>query len=91
MGVNFTKSNSSKENNPGLHTIKKNIYKNQHVNLNEKQEFKEAQLTIPVIQSVPFLTLKIATVKYLCNKNSGIIRWVSLNRLALLKSKKNAN
>lgn len=53
---------------------KKNIYKNQHVNLNEKQEFKEAQLTIPVIQSVPFLTLKIATVKYLCNKNSGIIR-----------------
>ena len=66
MGVNFTKSNSSKENNPGLHTIKKNIYKNQHVNLNEKQEFKEAQLTIPVIQSVPFLTLKIATVEYLC-------------------------
>lgn len=57
--------------------------------MNEKQEFKEAQLTIPVIQSMPFLTLKIATVKYLCIKNSGIIRWVSLNRLALLKSKKN--
>ena len=57
--------------------------------MNEKQEFKEAQLTIPVIQSMPFLTLKIATVKYLCIKNSGIIRWVSLNRLTLLKSKKN--
>ena len=82
---------AQKKNNPGLHTIKKNIYKNQHVNLNEKQEFKEAQLTIPVIQSMPFLTLKIATVKYLCIKNRGIIRWVSLNRLALLKSKKNAN